>query len=376
MIKRTLQNTLSAKIGTEKAIVVVGPRQVGKTTLIKQLLEGVPHLFLDGDDPVVRDVLDGASTETIRQLIGSHKLVFVDEAQRINQIGLTAKIITDQFKDVQVILSGSSAFEIKSLANEPLTGRKWEYNLLPIHWKELEDAVGYIKAQQQLNVRLVYGMYPEIINHLGEERERLSLLADSYLYKDVLSLTGIRKPEVVERLLKALAYQVGSQVSYNELSRTLGIDKKTVMSYISLLKQSYIIYSLPSFSRNLRNELKTSQKIYFYDNGIRNAVIGNFDPIEARDDKGALWENFLLGERLKHNIYSQSGADLHFWRTTRQQEIDAIETRGSNICGYEFKWNAEAKVRIPKTFTSEYNSKVQVIDPTNFRSFVNPSETD
>src|SRR5699024_8310537 len=275
-------------------------------TLFKKLLSEREYLFLNGDDPSVRKLLADVNLEQLKNIIGTHHTVFIDEAQRIKNIGLTLKSITDQLKGIEILVSGSSAFELNNQTKEPLTGRKWEYRLFPISWAEFQSSMGYLKAEQQLELRVIFGMYPEVINHLGEEREILKQLTESYLYKDILSYGGIRKPEVLEKLLRALAFQIGSEVSYNKLSQLVGIDKKTVATYIDLLTQAFVIFKLPSFSRNLRNEIKSNQKIYFYDTGVRNMVIGNLDPIEIRQDKGSLWENFVIVERLKTLAYSGS----------------------------------------------------------------------
>lgn len=370
MILRQLAETILEKLGKGKAIVVTGPRQVGKTTLINYVLKRNDFLFLNGDDPTVQKLLTGANTEQLRNLISDAKIVFIDEAQRIKNIGLTCKIIQDQIQGVQLIISGSSAFELANETNEPLTGRKWEYKLYPISWQEFENRVGLLKAEQQLELRIVYGMYPDVINNAGNEQEILQQLADSYLYKDILAYSGIRKPELLQKLLSALAYQIGNEVSYNELSNMLQIDKNTVGNYIRLLEQAYVIYRLPSFSRNLRNEIKTNQKIYFYDTGIRNMVIGNLNPLAIRDDKGSLWENFMLNERLKLNAYGQTLARGYFWRTKQQQEIDYVEEKAGTLTGYEFKWSEKAKVRIPDKFSKTYNAEVKVIHKNNYREFI------
>ncbi|MEX1384500.1 ATP-binding protein [Lutibacter sp.] len=369
MYKRTLKDTIESKINKGKAIIVVGPRQVGKTTLIKDIINNKKHLFLDGDDPTVRNLLNNPNTEQIKSIIGANKIIFVDEAQRIEGIGLTLKIITDQFKDVQLFVSGSSSFDLSSALNEPLTGRKWEYELYPISWEEFEDKHNYLVAEQQLENRLLYGFYPDVLNNSGEEKDLLKQLVNSYLYRDILAYSNIKKPEVLEKLVQALALQLGSEVNYNELAQIVGVDKNTVSSYIDILEKGYVVFKLNSFSRNLRNEIKKNKKIYFYDNGVRNMVLGNFTPLNLRQDTGALWENFLIAERLKQNTYKSTNAKMYFWRTKQQQEVDLVEEHNGIITGFEFKWNAKKKLKLPKTFVNEYNAKEVIIDRTNFRKF-------
>ncbi len=370
MYPRKLLAVVKRKMGKGKAIIIIGPRQVGKTTLIENLLANKKHLFLNADDPVVRKLLTNPTTEQLKTLIGSETIVFLDEAQRVENIGITLKIITDQFKHVQLLVSGSSAFDLGNMLNEPLTGRKWQYDLLPISWQEIEAFEGMLKAQQQLETRMLYGFYPDVLNHKGEEVEVLMQLVNSYLYKDILALANLRKPELLEKIVQALALQIGNEVSYNELAQLVQVDKNTIATYIDVLEKGYIIYKLPSFSRNLRNELKASRKIYFYDVGVRNAVIGNFSPLDLRQDKGALWENFLISERLKANLYNQKLTKLYFWRTTQQQEIDLIEEEGGNLSAFEFKWNPKAKIKVPLTFTRNYTAEVHKVDMDNFREFL------
>lgn len=369
MFDRTIENRIKNKIKSGKAIVVVGARQVGKTTLINEILKDKEYLFLDADDPSTRSLLQSPTTEQIRTFIGNYKYIFLDEAQRIPQIGLTLKIITDQFKEVQLFVSGSSSFDLGNELNEPLTGRKWEYELFPISWEEYENKIGFIKSEQQIENRLLYGFYPEIINNQGKERETLKNLVNSYLYRDILAFSDIRKPEVLEKLLQALALQMGSEVNYNELSQLIGINKITVQKYIEILEKGYIIFRLNSFSRNIRNEIKQTRKIYFYDNGIRNMIIGNFNPLDLRIDKGALWENFLVSERKKQNLYKDTFAKMYFWRTKQQQEIDFVEENNGKIVGFEFKWNHK-KTRFPQNFIKTYKAKGHIIDRNNFREFV------
>jgi len=370
MYSRYLKEIIEVRIGSGKAIVVIGPRQVGKTTLIETILNTKNYLLLDGDDPKTRTLLTEPNTEQIRTILGKHKIVFIDEAQRINGIGLTMKIITDRFKDIQLFTSGSSSFDLSNKINEPLTGRKWEYQLFPISWEEFENHHGFLNAEQQLENRLLYGFYPDVLNNVGDEISILRNLVNSYLYKDILSYSDIRKPEVLDKLVQALALQVGSEVNYSELAQMVNVDKNTVGKYIDILEKGYIIFKLGSFSRNVRNEIKTNKKIYFFDNGVRNMVIGNFNPIELRTDKGALWENFLISERVKQIEYKQSLARIYFWRTKQQQEVDFVEDNAGTISGFEFKWKKKKNTRLPRTFTESYNAQSKVIDRENFREFV------
>jgi uncharacterized protein len=370
MYSRLISDRIKTRIDSGKAVVVIGPRQVGKTTLIESILETKDYLLLDGDDPKTRTLLTAPNTEQIRAILGKYKYIFIDEAQRIDGIGLTMKIITDRFKDVQLFTSGSSSFDLSNKINEPLTGRKWEYQLFPISWEEYENHHGYLYAEQNLENRLLYGFYPDVLNNVGDEVGILRNLVNSYLYKDILSFAKIRKPEILEKLVQALALQMGSEVNYSELSQIVGVDKNTISKYIDILQKGYIIFKLNSFSRNVRNEIQTNKKIYFYDNGIRNMIIGNFNPIELRTDKGALWENFLISERIKQNEYKQSLAHTYFWRTKQQQEVDFVEEFGGKIFGFEFKWNSKKKQKLPKTFTETYHAESKIIDKNNFREFV------
>ena len=370
MIERELLATLNGKFNKGKAIVLLGPRQVGKTTLINTCLEGKDFLFLNGDDPEIRDLLENAGVSKLRSIIGKNTFVFIDEAQRIKDIGLIAKMIIDQFKEVQLFISGSSALEINQTTQEPLTGRKFEYQLFPISWEEFENHVGYLEASSQLEERLIYGMYPDVINNRSEAGEILKQLSSSYLYKDVLSITGIKKPELLDKLLKALALQIGSEVSYNELANLLQIDKATVSKYIDLLEKAFIVFRLNSFSRNQRNEIKNNRKIYFYDNGIRNMIINNLNNLDLRTDKGALWENFLIAERFKLQQYNQLYSNNFFWRTVQKQEIDFVEESNGKVTAYEFKWKNNGKAKIPVSFLNQYEASGQIIDKENFREFV------
>jgi predicted AAA+ superfamily ATPase len=372
MIQRALEQIIQSRLHSGKAILLLGPRQVGKTTLLKKLFplqEDV--LWLEGDEKDVQDLFEHASASRLKAFFGNKKTIIIDEAQRIKEIGLRMKLITDQIKEVQLIATGSSAFELANHLNEPLTGRKWEYKMYPVSFEEMVKHHGLLEETRLLPHRLVYGYYPEVVTHSGKERDMLKQLSDSYLYKDVLLLEQIKKPEAIVKLLQALAYQIGSQVSYNELSNLTGLDAKTVEKYIYILEQTYVIFRLGSFSRNLRSELKKSRKIYFYDNGIRNALIANFTPIESRMDAGALWENFLMSERKKYLEYHQHWANTWYWRTKEQNEIDYIEEEGGLLHAYEFKWNPKAKVKMPKTFLHTYpNSHFTIIHPRNVEEFL------
>lgn len=374
MIERLLYKTIENKLFVGKVIILTGARQVGKTTLLKQLLrqkEGV--LWLNGDELQVQNLFANASADRLLSEFSNSKIVILDEAQRIENIGLRLKLIADSDSEVQVIATGSSAFELANKVNEPLTGRKWEYQMFPLSFGEMVEHHGKLKEMRMLPRRIIYGYYPEVVTNDGNEVEILKLLTDAYLYKDILSWESVKHPDKLQTLLRALAYQVGSQVSYNELSQMCSMDSKTVERYINLLEQCYIIFRLPSFSRNLRHELKSSRKIYFYDNGIRNALIADYRAPEVRQDIGALWENFVVAERMKSNEYYHRWVNRYFWRTKQQQEIDYLEESGGELHAYEMKWNPRAKASITKTFTEAYpNSEFQVITPDNISDFLLP----
>ncbi len=371
MIIRSIQKTVKEKLFKGKAVLLFGPRQVGKSTLIEGILQDKDHLYLNGDDADVREILTNTTATKLKAIMGSKKILFIDEAQRIQNIGLTLKLFTDQIKDVQVIATGSSAFELSSQVNEPLTGRKYEFMLYPLSFAEMVQDHGLIQEKRLIEHRLVYGYYPEIVTQAGEEAERLKLLTGSYLYKDLLMLEQVKKPLILEKLLKALALQIGSEVSYQELGQTIGSDSKTVDKYINLLEKAFVVFRVPAFSRNVRNEIKKGKKVYFYDCGIRNAILNNFKTMSFRTDIGALWENFLFAERMKYLRYQNQDTTLYFWRTIQQQEVDLIEDDGENLSAYEFKWNSKAKVRFPQTFINNYPAaKTFVVTPANIEEFL------
>lgn len=372
MIQRILQQTITERLFKGKALLIFGPRQCGKSTLVEAVLKGRKYLHLNGDDNAVREALANTSAATLKNIIGNHQIVFIDEAQRITGIGLALKLITDQFKNVQVIATGSSAFELADRVNEPLTGRKYEFALYPLSFAEMVGHNGFLTEKQLVGYRMVYGYYPEIVTKQAEAKELLKLLAGSYLYKDLLMLEQVKKPALLEKLLKALALQVGSEVSYNELAVTTGANKQTVEKYIDLLQKAYVIFVLPALSRNVRNEIKKGKKIYFCDCGIRNAILNNFNPAESRTDAGALWENFMIAERIKYLHYKNSEAKVYFWRTAQQQEVDLVEEHeGGLLKAFEFKWGSNSKARFPQTFTNNYPSvQTQVISPVNLETIL------
>lgn len=372
-INRLAYSLIHEKLFKGKAIILLGPRQTGKTTLLKTLTASLnqPVQWLNCDDPTVRESLEDASLNILKLIIGEKKILVIDEAQRVKNIGLTMKLITDELKDIQLLVSGSSALELANETNEPLTGRKWEYFLYPISWKELVDSLGYLEAKQQLETRVIFGMYPEVVTHSGSEKQLLAQLAGSYLYKDLLTFRGIRKPELLDKLLKALALQIGQEVSFNELANLLQVDKTTVSDYVQLLEQAFIITRLQPLSRNLRNEISTSRKIYFWDTGIRNALLGNYTPLSSRPDAGALWENFLITERIKYGHYNQSYGNRYFWRTRTQQEIDYVEERDGKFYAFEFKLNPKKKAKFPRSFSEAYsNTNFVCVTPDNLHEFL------
>jgi predicted AAA+ superfamily ATPase len=371
-ITRFLEQTLREKLKSQKAIILLGARQVGKTTLLRELFKNEEKiLWLNGDELDVQSIFANISATRLKAIIGENKFLIIDEAQRIKDIGLRLKLITDQIPEVQLLVTGSSALELANVVNEPLTGRKWEYKMFPISFGEMVAHHGLLEEKRLLPHRLIYGYYPEVVNQIGLEKDILKQLASSFLYKDVLLLDQVKRPDALVKLLQALAYQVGSQVSYNELSQLCGIDAKTVEKYIVLLEQTYVIFRLGSFSRNLRNELKKSRKIYFYDNGIRNALIANFSQIENRSDIGALWENFLVSERLKSLSYKAVWTNHWYWRNTEQQEIDYLEDGDGKLSAFEFKWNPKAKVKFPNSFKLAYpEASFEVVDRDNFDLFL------
>ena len=371
-ITRIVEKSILHRLAGNKAIIVFGPRQVGKSTLLKHILkDNNSVLWLYGDQPQTQSLFTDISVPNIKSIIGNKKIVVIDEAQMIKDIGIKLKMFTDYLGDIKVIATGSSSFDLANKINEPLTGRKWEYQLLPLSFKEMSDASSVLEEMERLETRMIYGYYPEVALHPGEEKDRLLELVNSYLYKDVLIWENVQKAEKITKLLQALAFQVGSQVSYSEIAALVGLDSKTVERYIDLLEKAFVIYRLTSYSGNLRNELKTSKKIFFYDNGVRNALISAFNPLELRNDIGMLWENFIMAELLKKDMFTRNFAHRWFWRNKQKQEIDLIHEADGVFTAYEFKWNEKKNVPCPAAFKQAYPEiEFHVINKGNFFNYV------
>ena len=373
MIDRTIEQQIVPLLGSQKAIVIMGARQVGKSTLLSKMLSGRSDvLWLNGDDTDTQMLFQGISSTRLRTILAPYRIVVIDEAQRIADVGLRLKLITDQVPGTQVIATGSSSFDLAGKVSEPLTGRKREYKLFPLTFAEMVGHTNLLDELRMLSHRMVYGYYPEVVNTPGGEVAVLKELTSSYLYRDILALDGIGKPDKVVRLVQALAWQIGSQVSYNEVAQLVGLDPKTVERYIDILEKSYVIFRLGSFSRNLRNELKQSRKIYFWDLGIRNAVIGNLSQVENRTDAGPLWENLCIAERMKWLGYSDGFTQSWFWRTQQQKEIDYIEETDGLLQAFEFKWNEhKANTKCPSSFATAYpDATFHIVTPSNVEEFL------
>lgn len=372
VIQRTIQAEIEKRLFKGKVIVIYGARRVGKTTLITQIQKKYEHgsAYLNCDEPDIAIRLSGVTSTEMKSLFGNKKLVFLDEAQRVRDIGLTLKLLVDNFPEIQIIATGSSAFDLSNKVIEPLTGRKYEFSLYPFSWEELRQVYSKLERTRLLEKRLIFGMYPEVVTDEGSEEEILREVRKGYLYRDVLQFQDVKNPEILEKLLQALALQVGNEVSYNELATSLEIDKRTVARYIQILESAFVIFRLRPLSRNPRKEIFKLRKVYFYDTGVRNALINNFNPVGLHADIGGLWENFLVSERIKVNHNHTKFPNIYFWRNYKKQEIDYIEEEGGILRGFEFKWG-KGKLKIPRAFASSYkNSRVNLISRENFDRFL------
>lgn len=375
MIKRALETIILHELTTSKKIIILyGPRQVGKTTLLSTLIKQTPYrtLMINADEPRYRETFGSQDLRILQGAVTGYDCLVIDEAQRIPDIGINLKILHDNIPTLKILVTGSSSFELANHVHEPLTGRAWSFVLYPIAFTELQVAATPFELNEQLPERLVFGSYPEIFSYPSYEQKELYLrsILESYLFKDLLNLATIKHPTNLLGLLKLLAYQIGNQVSLTELGAQLGMHSTTVQNYIDLLEQSFIIFRLSGFARNLRKELRKMDKIYFYDLGVRNAVIDNMKPITDRNDGGQLWENFLMIERIKYFSYTRSYGSRYFWRTHTGAELDLVEDRDGKLSGYEFKWG-EKIGRTPHTFLATYpGSTTATINKTNYLSFI------
>ena len=372
IIKRTIQKSIENGLFKGKIIILYGARQVGKTTLVKEIQKNYPDnsIYLNCDEPDIRAALTDKTSTELKSFFGHKKLVILDEAQQVKNIGHTLKLAFDNFPEVQILATGSSSFELSDKISEPLTGRKIEFFLYPFSFEEVASVYSDLEMDRFLEKRMIYGMYPEVVVTKDNVDINLKNLARSYSYKDVLKYQNIKNPELLEKLLQALALQIGNEVSYNELSNLLGVDKKTIASYMQILEKAFIIFRIGPFSRNLRSELKRLRKIYFYDTGIRNALINNLNPLNLRQDVGGIWENFIIAERKKFLNNNGFDRQAYFWRTLQKQEIDYIEEYDGIMSAFEIKWKT-GKMHVPKAFSIAYpKTKVKLINLDNYKSFI------
>ena len=371
MILRSPQNEINSHLFKGKAIIVFGARQVGKTSLIKNTIVGKPYLWLNGDEPDTQLLLENITSDRLKALVGDNQILVIDEAQMVHNIGLLIKRMVDNYPEIQVIASGSSAFELADKTKESMMGRKEEIQLFPFSFNEMVKHTNFVEENRLVPHRLVFGYYPEVVNNVGKEEKILNDLVDGFLYKDILNLEGIKKSSTLQKLVQMLAYRVGSEISYSSLANDLGINRLTIEKYIDILENNFIIFSLTAFSKNQDNELKKGRKVYFWDNGLRNRIIKNFNPIEVRADIGALWENFIISEKKKKLIYEHKFTDTYFWRNTQHAEIDYLEIKNEEIKAFEIKYSAKQKVKFTKSFTEKYHPKTtQVIHKENFWDYL------
>lgn len=375
MIKRAIEERIHNALAKKKVVTIMGPRQVGKSTLAGAMIpEDANVLEINGDNTDVQTMFVNVDDTKMKVLIGNKNFLFVDEAQKIGNVGNMLKIVAEKFDDVKVIVTGSSAFKLTEAVNESLTGRKREFRLYPLSFKEMADETSALEESRMIDHRLIYGYYPEVVTSSGDEKEVIKELIDSYLYKDVLEENEIAKQDKLVRLVQALAFQIGSTVSANELAGLVGVDAKTVERYIDILEKCYIIFTLPSYAKNQRNELKFARKIYFWDMGIRNGVIGNMAPVSLRspEELGHMWENFLIAERIKRNDYvGRTFVQHYFWRTQQKKEVDLIEIEDGMMTGFEIKRKDGKRVGAPASFTAAYpDARFECVTPTDLMSFL------
>lgn len=379
LIRRDIQSEIMDRLQNyTKAIIIYGARQVGKTTLCKDVLGHVrlKTLAVNADEQRYIDVLSSRDSRRLLEFVENYDVLFIDEAQRVSDIGINLKILIDAKPDLRILVTGSSSFELASSVSEPLTGRAWTYELYPIACSELRSVWNTYEMKEQLYDRLRWGSYPELFSLKGEDAKQdyLRGLVSNYLYKDVLALGGMKNPDKIHNLLKLIAFQIGSEVSLTELGTQLSMSKETVARYIDILEKSFVLFTLSGFSRNLRKEVTKMNKYYFYDVGVRNAVIDNLHALEHRNDHGQLWENFLISERMKDNSYRKAQLTAHFWRVYTGAEIDYIEDGGGHLGGYEFKWN-KGRVRQPDAWKKTYaHADWQLINQENWLDFVTGSK--
>ncbi len=375
MIARFIESRMRAALDRKKIVTVLGPRQVGKSTLAELIAnDATKVLELNGDNSDVQNMFIDINETKLRLLIGNHDLILVDEAQKIENVGNFLKLIADKHKDLHVIVTGSSAFKLAKAVNESLSGRKREMRLYPLSFAEMVSHTNVIEEARMLDHRLIYGYYPEVVTSPGDEKEVIKELIESYLYKDVMEENEIAKPDKLVKLVQALAFQIGNTVSSNELSNLVGIDAKTVDRYIDILQKSYIIFTLPSYATNERNELKFAKKVYFWDMGIRNGVIGNMAPVNLRspEELGHMWENFVISERIKRNDYAgRTFVKHYFWRTQQKKEIDLIEIEDGIMAGFEIKKKEGKNVKVPTLFAKTYpQASFSCITPSEMAEFL------
>lgn len=375
MIKRAIDERIQNALTKKKVVTIMGPRQVGKSTLACAMIpEGAKVLEINGDNTDVQTMFVNVDETKMKVLIGNKNFILVDEAQKIGNVGNMLKIVAEKFNDIKVIVTGSSAFKLAEAVNESLTGRKREFRLYPLSFKEMADETSALEESRMIDHRLIYGYYPEVVTSPGDEKEVLKELIDSYLYKDVMEENDIAKPDKLVKLVQALAFQIGSTVSANELAGLVGVDAKTVERYIDILERCYIIFTLPSYAKNQRNELKFARKLYFWDMGIRNGVIGNMASVSLRspEELGHMWENFLVAERIKRNDYAgRTFVQHYFWRTQQKKEVDLIEVEDGLMTGFEIKRKKGKRVGAPASFTAAYpEAHFECITPDDLMSFL------